>query len=285
MIYIHLGSYVPPEKWRTKAATLTAELQGEPDSKKRKDKLDISSKQIWGKLKADLENFSFGKCWYSEAREIASHYHVDHFRPKKRCIENDGSHLEGYWWLSFDWNNYRLSASEINTAKSDKFAVLSNRATDPCNCSQLDDEIFYLLDPLSRDDISLITFNENGEAMPLNPDEDTWDHKRAKYTIETLKLNSPKLRRARKLKWKKCAELVRDTQTTKNKFNSSTTATIRAKLADQKDQIRERISPLRELSSTNRACVNASRADFGLAILQEPINIENLQQQYRESIT
>ena len=285
MIYVHLGAFSPSAAWLTRARELTNDLLGHiADDAQRKAILDAAANHIWGQLKGELEILSFGKCWYSEAREIASHYHVDHFRPQKRCTEKDGRHLAGYWWLAYMWSNYRLSAGAINSAKQDKFAVLANRAVDPNNPAQIDDEIFYLLDPLSMDDVPLITFNGNGEAMPLNPDEDAWEHKRAKYTIETLKLNSAKLRRARKQKWKKCAELIAGVGAKNLEYNNNPTASLRAKVAELKNQVREAVSPLKALSGTYKACLRSSREEWGLNILQEPVNYEALQQQYRESL-
>ena len=55
----------------------------------------------------------------------------------------------------------------INTAKGNEFAVYRNKAEGPN--APIEDELIYLLDPLNRDDVSLLTFNDNGEAMPLNP--------------------------------------------------------------------------------------------------------------------
>lgn len=285
MICVYLGTFTPPAAWLGRAQGLTDSLMAHiGDKTQRKAILDAVANHIWGQLKAELEILSFGKCWYSEAREIASHYHVDHFRPQKRCTEKDGSHLDGYWWLAYRWNNYRISAEAVNSAKQDKFAVHANRATDPANPAQIDDEIFYLLDPLSEDDAALITFNGNGEAMPLNPDEHAWEHKRAKYTIETLKLNSPKLRRARKIRWKQCSELIESTRAKIQEYNATPTAGLRAKVTEMKNQVRDVVSPRKELSGTYKACVRSSREDWGLNILQEPINYQALQQQYRESI-
>ena len=39
---------------------------------------------LWSELKPTLSRWSYDKCWYTEAREAVSDYHVDHFRPKSR---------------------------------------------------------------------------------------------------------------------------------------------------------------------------------------------------------
>jgi len=229
-----------------------------------------------------LELLSFGKCWYSEAREKVSHYHVDHFRPKKQCIDSNGSIKCGYWWLTYDWKNYRISGSVINTAKRDKFAVYRNRAENPN--TPIEDELIYLLDPLNRDDVALLTFNNNGEAMPLNPDEDAWDHKRAKYTIDVLDLNNSKLRRARKIKWKEISQAIETINACQRQYNEQPSVRLQTQLQELKKHTREMISPTSELSCSYRACLRASREDWAIDILQTHFNIEQLQQAYRENM-
>lgn len=283
MIFIHIGTYNPPAKWLEKAEELSerlAELQNGAAELTEDAKDVLNRKTIWTELKEDLEYLSFGKCWYSEAREKVSYYHVDHFRPKKRSIDSNGSKNNGYWWLAYDWKNYRISGSVINNSKRDKFAVYSNRASNPE--TPIEDELIYLLDPVNKDDVSLLTFNENGEAMPLNPSEDAWEHKRAKYTIETLDLNIPKLVRARKIKWQDIVKTIKSIQELQQKNNQNPSASLQTQLRALKDQTRQLISPMNELSSTYRACLRASREDWAISILQEPFDIERLQQEYRE---
>jgi len=165
MIFIHVGTYTPPEKWREKSRKLSERLmrlqKGAAELTQDAKKV-IDNNAIWTEIKADLELLSFGKCWYSEAREIVSYYHVDHFRPKEHCIGSNGSKKCGYWWLTYDWKNYRISGSVINKAKGNEFAVYRNKVEGPN--APIEDELVYLLDPLNRDDVSLLTFNDNGEA-------------------------------------------------------------------------------------------------------------------------
>jgi len=285
MIFIHIGTYAPPAEWLERSRSLSeriARLQNGADELTDEARDILDGNPIWRELKEDLEYLSFGKCWYSEAREKVSYYHVDHFRPKKRSIDSDGSNNIGYWWLAYEWRNYRISGSVINTAKRDKFAVYRNRASNPI--MPLEDELIYLLDPVNQDDVALLTFNENGEAMPLNPSEDEWEHKRAKYTIETLNLNDPKLVRARKIKWQDIVKTIRAIQELQRRNNENPSVHTQTKLSELKDQIRELISPVSELSSTYRACLRASREEWAISILQEPFDIERLQQEYRESL-
>jgi len=178
--------------------------------------------------------------------------------------------------------NYRISGSVINTAKSDHFAVLRNRAENPD--TPIEDELIYLLDPINQDDVSLLTFNENGEAMPLNPNEEDWEHQRAKYTIETLDLNNSKLLRARKIIWQDIVKAIKSIEELQQENNRNPSASLQARLSELKAQTRQLISPITELSGTYRACLRASREDWAISILQEPFDIERLQQEYRESL-
>jgi uncharacterized protein (TIGR02646 family) len=250
--------------------------------------LKPKNNHIWGELKDDLENLSFGKCWYSEAKEIASHYHVDHFRPKLRCRDITGKvDGAGYWWLAYDWKNYRLSGSAVNTSKNDNFAVSAHRAADPAHPEKIDDEIVYLLDPLRQEDVALIVFNENGEAMPINPRETEWEYKRARYTIDTLNLNHRTLVRARKSKWHEMAKLIQQiTQIQKSahvplNIHPMVNSAAPSALGELTAKIREYISPVSELSGTYRACLRASQEDWGVTILQEPIDLADLQSRYK----
>ena len=285
MIFIHIGTYNPPAEWLERAEELSerlAELQNGATELTEGAKEIFDRRTIWTEIKEDLEHLSFGKCWYSEARENVSYYHVDHFRPKNKSIDLDGSRKMGYWWLAYDWRNYRISGSVINTAKRDKFAVLRNRAENPA--TPIDDELIYLLDPTKQDDVFLLTFNENGEAMPLNPNGDTWEHKRARYTIEVLNLNNSKLVRARKKVWRNIGKIIESIQQLQLENNRKPSVSLQTKIGALKDEIRQLISPAEEFSSTYRACLLASREDWAISVLQAPFDIERLQQEYRESL-
>jgi hypothetical protein len=82
------------------------------DPEERKESIEAHA-QIWRDLAEWLKGQSYGKCWYSEARETFSYWHVDHFRPKKKVKDLNGNEAQGYWWLAFDWHNYRLAGSRI----------------------------------------------------------------------------------------------------------------------------------------------------------------------------
>lgn len=76
MIHINIDDKEPPEDWLCKAELVTEQLKSlsTPEEKK---KLIEKHSDLWGELKDWLLELSHGKCWYSEAREIFSHYHID----------------------------------------------------------------------------------------------------------------------------------------------------------------------------------------------------------------
>ena len=77
----------------------------------------------WTKLKPWLFALSHGKCWFTEGRDICSHTDVEHFRPKKEAKELDGSIRDGYWWLAFDYSNFRAAGNVPNRKKGGWFPL------------------------------------------------------------------------------------------------------------------------------------------------------------------
>jgi hypothetical protein len=84
MIYIDNTKLDKPnQKWLDKAATLLQKLEGAVSNEERNKIID-QNHRVWKLLKDSLKKLSHGKCWYSETRNVYSHPHIDHFRPKKR---------------------------------------------------------------------------------------------------------------------------------------------------------------------------------------------------------
>lgn len=79
------------------------------------------NKPHWDALKPWLLALSGGKCWFSEVRELYSHYDVEHFRPKKAAKALNGVNRDGYWWLAFDYMNLRLCGNVGNRKKGAGF--------------------------------------------------------------------------------------------------------------------------------------------------------------------
>lgn len=198
---------------------------------------------------------SHDKCWYSEACELFSYYHVDHFRPKNH-----------YWWLAYDWQNYRLCGSVGNVTKRISFPLQNetHRAVGPG--SALCDEIVYLLDPTQPDDYMLLTFDESGHAQPTAT-EGSWSFQRAETTIEIIDLNYVPLIEGRKQIWQKSLRLINQAQRLIEELPS---ASNKIQLKSIIEDIKTMVSEKADLSMTARACVIST--SFGRGITW-PLNL------------
>ncbi|HEX3020449.1 MAG TPA: hypothetical protein VHP36_09105 [Chitinispirillaceae bacterium] len=169
----------------------------------------IDSKSAhWGKLRLWLQVLSNGKCWFSEVRELYSHYEVEHFRPKKECRGIDGTAKDGYWWLAFDYTNYRLCGNVGNRKKGGWFPLKAGSLISTAQSRCEKSEEAYFIDPTIRYDVSLIAFDETGDIIP-NPDCSEWEISRVEETRKRLKLNEhERLVEERRFVWRKMTGLI-----------------------------------------------------------------------------
>jgi uncharacterized protein (TIGR02646 family) len=205
MRHIDLEGETPPADWCARADALTAELRHMNDvgDVTGRDKLINDNRSLWRDLEPWLRERSHHKCWYSEARDCASYWHVDHWRPKKEVKDLAGNETDGYWWLAFKWQNYRLAGSAVNVPKSTKFPVREGTARAAGPHQDENDESPYLLDPVNPADPGLLSFDEKGKAIPGDPAGD-WNRRRAEVTIDVLNLNFDGLTRGRHVCWEEC---------------------------------------------------------------------------------
>lgn len=281
MIYIDLSKFKPSNEWLEKSQKLLEQLHAVRDDKVARDMIIRKNKNVWKELKEDLKKLSYGKCWYSEAREIFSHYHIDHFRPKLEVIDaftDDNPNKDGYWWLAFEYTNYRLAGSIGNVKKSNHFAVKSNCAR--CPEDDYNVEEIYFLDPTRQNDYKKLAIDENGKIRSLNPTKETWDFKRANYTIDCLHLDYPDLEDARRRKWKKIKMKIDEIDIAEVEYNNNPTPTKRIELDNLIESVRKMLAPCEELSSTVKACLKASRRDWAIDLLAENIDIEKYCMEY-----
>lgn len=281
MIYIDISKFKPSDEWLKKSQDLQEQLLCFRDNKTKRDEIIKKNKKVWKELKKELKKLSYGKCWYSEAREIYSHYHVDHFRPKLEAVDtfNDkNSNKDGYWWMAFEYTNYRLSGSVGNVKKSNHFAVKSNYAN--CPEDDISDEVIYFLDPTRPNDYKKLTVDEFGVIKPSNPNKTSWDNIKATYTIEYLHLYYPDLQEERRNKWKKTKILMDNIDIADAELNLNPSASKEHKYNSLIEEMRKMIAPCEELSATVRACLKASRKDWALDLLAENIDVEKYCMEY-----
>lgn len=261
MIHINIDGKNPPIEWCQKAEELTQQLKSLRDFDERK-RLIEENKVMWKELKDWLLKLSYEKCWYSEARDKVSDYHVDHFRPKFRAKNLDKSERDGYWWLAFEWKNYRISGSICNSlhcgadgethGKADYFPLKDGSIPVTGPDGDLGSEEIYLLDPTNPRDPSLLSFEETGNSIPV-ADEDTWDFERADITIKILHLNYIQLVEGRKKIWAKCRFLMKIANSIKTQEEGSEEV-----IDEISEALKKVASPISELSSSARACLLSS---------------------------
>ncbi len=256
------------DAWLAKSTQLVADLAALDAAGKRdeRNKLIDSNKPHWDKLKPWLLALSGGKCWFSEVRELYSHYDVEHFRPKKEAKALDGTERDGYWWLAFDYMNFRACGNVGNRKKGGWFPLkpgsLCSTYAAPCEES----ETRYLLDPIDDDDVSLIAFDEEGKVIPI-PGASAWEQERVNETVKRLKLNEHvPLAEARRKLWQKVDGLIEEFWAAKTRCGAGNNPAAKAKLSEVRARIRELTNPTAELSAVARWCIQF-RGDPQLARL------------------
>ncbi len=179
----------------------------------------IKKNGSWGLLKKWLANASGHKCWYCEAKSTRAPFDVDHFRPKLG-ITVDGVKLaghNGYYWLAYEWWNFRLSCQRCNRPEKDHGGTLRGKSnefpiqdeTQRCSlpAASLTTESPRLLDPCVQTDCELLAHSIDGEVKPVAP-TGTWEYLRARYTIDRLGFNEWNTPEEKRGRWQTLATLL-----------------------------------------------------------------------------
>jgi uncharacterized protein (TIGR02646 family) len=256
MIHIEYGEKKPGKKWLKKAQQITAQLDGAASKEEREKIIDANS-AVWGELKDWLLKLSHGKCWFSEAKDTYSHWDVEHFRPKKSAKNLDGTEREGYWWLAFDWHNYRICGNVGNRKKGTFFPLCPGSQVGASNARHLvQDEIFLLLDPTREGDPELLSFNEEGMATAM-PGISEWPRQRAEESIRRFKLNEYEpLREARQKRRNEYREEIEQAQEAME--TTPPTATSQERLRGAFKNLQKMLNPEKPFTAVVRECLNAS---------------------------
>jgi hypothetical protein len=257
--YIPLRDKKPDDDWIAKAQELTAELKATSDPVARDEIIDNHAK-LWGQLKQWLLELSHGKCWYSEAKDCFSHWDVEHYRPKKNAKDLDGTIHDAYWWLAFDWRNYRICGNVGNRTKSTFFPLRQG-----CTRASVDDDPRYenpmLLDPADAYDPTLLSFDVEGRVRAAPHVSDTWEKARVTYSVERCNLDFPPLMDRRRTVWADCWNSVEIYRSELQLLSRDPTNDVaRNGVKEAARLLRMMIRETRELSAVARACI-ASAGD------------------------
>lgn len=254
MRHIPLKNQHPDPAWLAKASDLLQQLKAAPDAAARNAIIDENSR-VWGELKQWLLGLSHQKCWFSEAKDCFSHWDVERYRPKKSAREADGTTHDGYWWLAFDWQNFRICGNAGNRKKGTWFPLRAGCA----RCSPLGDirlEDPTLLDPVDEDDPNLLSFDLEGHAIPAAHVVDAWERARVEFSVERYNLDFPPLMDKRKAVWSECWNRIQEYLRELALYHDDkTNAVARDRYKQASKHVRALMREEQELSAVARACV------------------------------
>ena len=217
MIYVHRDwSRIPKEKLDALKA-LSEALNAIEGAAERKAFIK-ENQAAWSQVRHELSLMSFDKCWYTEAREAVSRYQTDHFRPHGRAKQADKDFREGYCWLAFDIDNFRIVGVLANTqnqeysdetiGKADWFPLLEPEKRATLFNRSIANETPILIDPVDPSDPGKIVFNDNGEAHPADNLSDA-ERPLVNKAISILGIRQDQLNGKRRAKWRECARKSR----------------------------------------------------------------------------
>lgn len=251
-------------RWRFRAERASARLAALSEADRRR-RLSRGSAGIWKDLKPELEKLSNKKCWYCEARQIRSDMHVDHFRPK---AEVEGVDHPGYWWLAFDFTNYRLSCTFCNSPRKDPIRVCTEGKGSQfplrdevrrCKVAgtPTDDEQPLLLDPVVRSDPGLLMFQDDGQAIArYSCSEAPWPYERAEKSISVYNLNHNDLREERRRLYERCNRLVAEADDAWQGYSLGLIAG-QSRFERAVEDIMALVDRKAEFAATTRGCIEA----------------------------
>ena len=178
----------------------------------------------WNKWIPVLAAISHEKCWYTEAPANSTHWDLEHFRPKNRAkygVNKTDVLEDGYWWLAYNVENFRLAGSIVNLLRKDEFSnrdvvlgkgnyfPLDTSHCNPCQPHQNHrQELPLLLDPTLFKDTTLITFDADGTLIAANPKSD-YEREKIKMSEKYLGLNHTQIKTQRKKIWDACFEQIK----------------------------------------------------------------------------
>jgi uncharacterized protein (TIGR02646 family) len=218
--------------------------------------------QIWRDLSPHLSNLTEGKCWYSESRNPTADKNVDHFRPKARVSEVPEH--EGYWWLAFQWRNYRYASQWCNQrrvddingtsgGKGDQFPLCAGSVRAMREADDWHLEHPQLLDPVDPDDWRLLTFRGDGYPTP-SKNSGTIEFERAERSIDVYHLRCRELVNERRVVAGEIQRLIEEMDMIRPQI---TNAQVRTLYKNHQKRLLRAIDPNAEYSAAALAFARA----------------------------
>ena len=269
MRFIDIENLPPllPEGWEERARKATEEVRASPPEQ-RAATVEKHA-HLWRELSSALGHLSYGKCWYCEMRQCRSDKAVDHFRPKNRVFECRDH--QGYWWLAFDWQNYRYSCTLCNSRRHDKdgtsggkhdhFPLLDEHARAFSASDDLSRESPELLDPTSALDATMLWFGDDGLAHPRCSEDRQPQFKRAQTSIDMYHLNHADIVEARKVLQREIRQLISQGNRLFDNSHSGNPEATKAHDTITK-LLRDRMAAQQDLSMAARDLIRGLRDDL-----------------------
>ena len=180
---------------------------------------------------------------------------VEHFRPKKEAKGIDGNSHDGYWWLAFDYMNFRACGNVGNRKKGGWFPLRAGSLCSSYDNRCEESEAHYLLDPIDGDDVNLLAFDNEGKAIAA-PGNSAWENNRVEETIKRLKLNEYEaLAEERRRVWNKMDRTIEQYKTAKSRCSSGCNPAAKQKVRDCLQVIKSMTRRDAELSAVAKWCV------------------------------
>ena len=263
MIYVHRDWNTIPQPVKDALKDAADALEAIADPQARAAFIAANALK-WSAVRDYLGGMSHNKCWYSEAKERVSRYQIDHFRPHGRAKQALRNYTEGYSWLAFDLDNFRLAGVLCNTAnqeysdetvgKADWFP-LADPSTRACMAARYcGGETPLLLDPVDPDDPCKLIFNDDGNVYP-DPTLDAAVQRDVSLAIDYLGLRQSQLNDARRGTWRKCFRAVKKYNRIAKKRKGERTAEEVETLKELQEELVGMSKSSSEFAAVARCCL------------------------------
>lgn len=265
MIYIHRDWGAIPEDIKAALKEAADALDKIADPEERKAFIKANAGK-WSAAREYLAKMSHEKCWYSEAKESVSRYHVDHFRPHGRAKQALKDYSPGYSWLAFDLDNFRLAGGLCNSENQEYSADTVGKAdwfplTDPSKRASLTArdcslESPLILDPVEPEDPYKLTFKDDGTIGP-DPQLDEKDRTDITLAIRCLGLDQSQLNNARRTTWRRCSSAIAKYNRIAKKRRGDRTPEESETLKELQQEIVSMSKSSSAFAATARCCLKA----------------------------